>query len=254
VTLLPRDDAFPIIKQLYIRYATPRTLLLHRAPEMWEATSLRPREEGQPLYIAVYRDAAGEPQGYLVYQTFDQPGEAPGPEQLLEVKDFVYLTLEAYQGLWEYIRRHDLVGQVSMRGCVAEDDPAPDLLLEPRMLNRWTGDGVWMRLVDVEHALAQRPIRAAGQLTLSIPTDDMCPWNAGTFVVESDGQSVDVQRKDRPADIVLPAASLASLISGFHSATHLAHVGQLEATGPEALETADRLFRTSFRPHCANDF
>src|SRR6185369_3145991 len=106
------------------------------------------------------------------------------------------LDMDAYRGMWEFIRRHDLVGRVEMRGAVPEDDPAPDLLLEPRMLNRRTSDGIWLRVVDLEAALPKRPYGARGELTLRLEGDDVCPWNNGTYLMETDGQTTDVRRID----------------------------------------------------------
>ena len=60
-----------------------------------------------------------------------------------------------------------------MRGCVGEDDPAPDLLLEPRMLNRRTGDAIWIRVVDVEKALPQRPYGDRGEIVFAVEGDDV---------------------------------------------------------------------------------
>ncbi len=253
VTLMPAGDAFPTIKRLYIEYATPRNLHLLRATAMWQIGILRPEPKEQVVRVAVYRDAAGEPRGYMVYTQKEERREEPGPGHMLEVRDFIALDMEAYRGLWEYIRRHDLAGKVVMWGCIGEDDPAPHLLMEPRMLNRRTTDGVWLRVVDVEKALARRPYSDRGELTIQVH-DTMCDWNTGTYLLETDGPSAQARRVDREPDLVLPPRTLASLISGHDRATDLHRWGLLEARDERALETADRLFATAYRPHCPNGF
>ena len=137
---------------------------------------------------------------------------------------------------------------------LAEDDPAPELLLEPRMLNRRTFDGIWMRVVDVEKALADRPYGARGELTIHVAADQMCPWNDGTYLLETDGPSASVRRVDREPDLTLSVNELATLISGYRGASHLARAGRVEARDQQVLRTADAIFRTERAPHCPNDF
>lgn len=255
VGLVPKDDAYAIIKQIYIRYATPRNLHIHRAAVLWDANTFRPREKDHPVYVAVYRNADGEPEGHVVYATYeDRSIGNPGPSQVLEVKDFVYLTQDAWIGLWEYIRSHDLVGRIEMGGIIGEDDPAPLLLLEPRSLKKRVSDGIWMRIVDVEKALPQRPYGDRGELTFRIEGDPMCTWNEGTYLFETDGPTTEVRRTDRSPDLTLPPRTLATLVSGHSSASTLQRAGLLEATDERALRTADRLFATEYRPNCPNDF
>ena len=254
-SLLSKEDGFPIIKRLWVEYATPRNLGIHRSTPLWEANTLRPAKKDAPVYIAVYRNADGEPRGYLIYDTRnDESLPQPGPSQLLAVRDFVALDIAAYRALWEYVRGHDLVARVTMKNALPEDDPAPELLIEPRMLKKVTSDAIWMRIVDVEQALAQRPYGDRGELTFALPPDEMCPWNGGSYLLETDGKTTEVRRTDRAPQLTMRVNSLATLLAGHRSATHLSRAGLIEAADQSSLATADRLFRTEFAPHCPNDF
>ncbi len=254
ITLMSAEDAFPIIKQLYIRWATPRNLAIHRSTALWQIDRLRPRKRGEPVHVAIFRDADAEPQGYVVYQAWEEEHFGPGPSHVLDVRDFVTLTMSAYRGLWEYLRAHDLAGTVRMRGCVGEDDAAPDLLLEPRYLNRRISDHIWMRVVDVQAGLPQRPYGARGELTFEVPADELCPWNSGAYLLETDGTTTELRRTTRTPDLVIPLNTLASLAAGYRPATHFARIGRLAAHDARALATADALFRTEYAPHCPNSF
>ena len=253
VTLTPVDDAFATIKQVYIQWATPRNLHIHRSVPLWQASTLHPRKKGEPIYVGIYRNSDGDARGYVVYETREEWTGQPGPAQILTVKDFIALDLDAYRALWEYIRRHDLVGRVEMRGCIGEDDPAMDLLLEPRMLRRHTSDGIWMRVVDVEAAIPQRPYGARGELTIALPADDMCSWNQGTFRMETDGTTTAVSRTDAKPDLTVTPNALASLLSGRRSATRLQRAGLIEAADG-VLDRADAIFRTVYPPNCPDGF
>jgi len=253
ITMMPKGDAWPIVKQLYIRHATPRNLFIHRAAPLWEVGTLRPRKKGEPVYIAVYRDDDGEPQGYIVYRTFEGELAGPGPSQTMQVTDFVALTMGAYRQLWSYICAHDLVGKVEMGGVIGEDDPAPDLLLEPRILNKTSWDGIWMRVIDAERGLPQRPYAARGELTFEIPADDMCPWNTGTWLLETDGETTEVRRTGHAAQLTIPIATLAPLVSGHRPATHYLRMGRMDGDS-EAAAIADRIFQAKYPPLCPNSF
>jgi predicted acetyltransferase len=253
VTMEPTEDAFPTIKQIYIEAATPRNLHIHRSRPLWQIDVLKPPAKGAKVYTAIYRDAAGSPRGYVVYSTHEDHRPEPGPNHVLTVSDFVWLDLPAFRALWEYLRRHDLAGTIEMKD-VAPDDPAPDLLLEPRMLNRRTSDAIWMRVVDVERGLGRRPYGDSGQLCFAIDGDDMCAWNNDTFLLETDGKESDICRADREPQLVMRPNALASLVSGYRSASRLAAAGLMDVREPRALRTADALFRTEHAPYCPNDF
>ncbi len=137
---------------------------------------------------------------------------------------------------------------------VAEDDLAPQLLLEPRELQRHTSDGIWLRVVDVERALAQRRYGEAGELTIEIAADRDCDWNLGRWQLQTEGENATVSRSTRSADLVMPIHALAPLLPGHRSATELARAGLLKARDAAALARADRLFATSHRPWCCNGF
>lgn len=247
------EEALPTVKQVYIQWATPRNLCLHRSTALWRAGTLRPRKKDAPVYSALYRNATGEARGHVVYATEEQPSNEPGPDQVLTVQDFIALDVEAERGLWDYLRRHDLVRRVEMRG-MPEDSPIPALLLEPRMLNTRVGDAIWMRVVDAERALAARPYGARGELTITVEGDAMCPWNNGTYLLETDGPTAHVRRLEREPDITVSPNVLASLLAGHRSATYFSRAGLLEARDATALRTADALFRTEYAPHCPNGF
>ncbi len=252
VSIETPEEAYPTIKQLYIETATPRNLWIHRSRALWQADTLREQDKTRPTHVAVYRNPDGEPRGYIVYNVGQKERPEPGPNHVMTVNDFVWRDLDAYRGLWEFIRKHDLVGEVNM--VVPDDDPAPDLLLEPRMLRKRVSDGIWMRVTDIEKALAARPYGERGELVIELPSDDMCPWNVGRWQIETDGQTPFVTRTDRAADLTVSPNGLATLLAGCRTATHLARAGRISGRDAETLLRADRMFRTEYYPHGPNNF
>jgi predicted acetyltransferase len=253
IDLLEKNDAFPILKQNYIEWATDKNLVIHRSSILWQIGTLHANVKDHPVYCAVYRNKDGEVRGHAVYQTSEGQFNDTGPGQVMAVNDFIWRDAEAHRGLWDYLRSHDLVRRIDFNG-IEEDDPAPELLLEPRMINRRTSDGIWMRIVDVESALSQRPYGTRGELTIAVEGDDVCPWNNGTWLLETDGPSASVRKIDRQPDITVSPNVLASLMAGHRPATHFARADRLRARDAAALKAADAIFKTEYAPYCPNGF
>ena len=170
------------------------------------------------------------------------------------ISDFVWLDMDAYHGLWTYFRSHDLARELKFY-YVPDDDPAPHVLLEPRMLNKKQSDGLWLRVVDAPQALKERGYTQAGAVTITVEGDDLCPWNNGSWTVNAEGNgSGGTVEPAHSAGLTMSANTLASLISGFSSASFLARIGHITCDDPAMLLEADRLFSTVYRPHCSLEF
>lgn len=253
VELMSREEARPFQERIHAEWVAPRNLVVQRSKEWWDQLF---RERGDRMrYHAIYRNGAGEARGYLVYDTAEDLGEwgmtVTGPDQSMNLLGFYPLDLEAHRAMWSYIRAHDLVKRVRWQR-VPEDDVTPDLLLEPRELHRGTGDAMWMRITDVEAVLPQRPYGDEGTITLAV-RDELLPWNDGVYRLETEGDTSKVTRTSGPADLSMRVAALATLVSGYRSATHLQRAGLVEGDA-EALRRADRLFATDYRPHMPEGF
>ena len=150
------EEGRPIAERVLAQYVAPRNLMIERGKAGWDRIFEPDEPSWKPHQMVIYRDAVGEPCGYLTFRNREQENDDPGPNQYVKVGAFVALDTDAYRGLWNFLAGHDLVREIEMEG-VPEDDPAPLLLLEPRSLRRRTGDGIWMRVADVERALGQQP-------------------------------------------------------------------------------------------------
>jgi predicted acetyltransferase len=240
-----------IAEELHPRFVEPRNLTIERSAEFWKRL-FEPRPPWPPpQHMGVYRNAAGEARGYVLFNVREQEDWEPGPTQYVTVRDFVWLDIDAYRGLWEFLAAHDLFREIDMER-VPEDDPAMLLLLEPRTLHRRTGDAIWLRVADAELALRQRPYGAAGTLALRV-VDEHFDWNDATFRIEA-GEASEVSRVGGEGALTVPVARLAQLLSGYASASELARAGLIEVTDPSMLATADAMFATAYRPYCQDGF
>ena len=239
------------VEPVYEAFASPRPGYLKRDDLLWQHETFFYGPEA-PLAVAYEED--GEIQGYLIYLAESRRSETVefGGNVQVWVQDFIWRTPSAYRALWGYLRRIDLARQITI-GRPPIDDPAPHLLLEPRMLNAISWDGLLARIVDVDRAMAQRPYAGEGRLTFEI-TDDMAPWNSGRWEMETDGRSTRVRRTEGAPELSMPAAALGPLLFGHASASQSARMGLLSVHESEALPRWDALLRTDFPPGCGNGF
>jgi predicted acetyltransferase len=88
-----------------------------------------------------------------------------------------------------------------------------------------------------------------GRLVIDL-RDDFCPWNAGRYVLESDGTTASCRPSTAEPDVVLPAASLATMYFGGTRASALARAARAEECRPGALRIADAMFAAERAPWC----
>ena len=246
------EDCFDNLKQLYIDHVSNRTCYLHRSRALWQMQVLNEVEINGPTHVALATNELGEHVGYLVYSVRSGKLAHPTRSQELRVRELVWLTQDAYRSLWRFIASHDLVGAVVWDRAPV-DDPAPELFTEPRLLDIKDNEGCWFRVVDIAAALEGRGYAGEGSLVISIPEDDLTPWNSGTWQVDVEAGNAQVSSTSRTPDITGSIKSLTSLYTGFRSASQLAAWGLLEGEA-SAISAADALFATPHSPHCPDNF
>jgi predicted acetyltransferase len=170
----------------------------------------------------------------------------------IHIRDLAWLTPSAYQAIWSYFSRIRLA-ELILWDMVPPDDPLPHLLLEPRMLNLASGDGLLARIVDLDKAMIQRPYCSEGELIFEI-YDDLCPWNANRWRLETSGAQSAIQVTTKDPEVAMPISTLAMLLFGQISASQAARMGRLEVNKKTALVKWDALLRTKYRPFCADFF
>ncbi|MEW2140011.1 GNAT family N-acetyltransferase [Streptomyces sp. NPDC005409] len=212
-----------------------------------ETVSYRPYTE---KFHAVYRTAAGEVAGLVLYSADDHWTDAKIPQNTVQVRDLLALTPQAQRALWQFLCSIDWVTKVRT-GYRAPDDLVPHLLPDPRAARVVTAaDFLWVRVLDVVRALSARTYEVPGVLVLEV-TDPAGPA-AGRYRL--DAGSGACARTQEPADLRLDASALGSLYLGDASAVRLAELGRVTQERPGAVALADAVFRTARRPWCPDVF
>ena len=148
--------------------------------------------------------------------------------------------------LWRYCFGIDLMTEIHGFNRPV-DDALPWRLNDARRLNRTTTDHLWLRLIDVNAALTTRHYDCAGVLTLRV-SDDFCTWNDGVYTLEADQSGAVCTSSGGKPDLHLSVADLAAVYLGGTSFSSLAAAGRVRSSSRDALQLADRMFRTDRAP------
>ena len=248
VRQLPRDTAIPLIAARYGPVAARRPGWLDRDELAW---NLRLLDIEERRYGSSALRFAVHPEGYAVFRT-RRGWDDRGPDGRIQVEEIVAGTPTAAAALWRYLLDYDLVGAV--RAEVALDDPITRMLVDPRQAVARFSDSLWIRLVDVDRALALRGYAAPIDVVLEL-TDTFCPWNAGRLRLAAPVDApATVRRTTDPADLALDVADLGAVFLGGPTLAQLADAGRVRERTPGALVPASRAFAGDRPPFCPEIF
>jgi predicted acetyltransferase len=248
VRIVPLDEALDPCMHVYetVRPTVPG--FTSREADMWRTFRLADPEEwrrgASPKYAAIV-ELDGAPAAYALYR-IKQSWQQGFSQSELRLVETLAVGPAAERELWRFLFGIDLIARVGGRL-----DPASPLFLmvvDPRSLHLRVTEGLWLRLVDVEAALAGRSYANDDQVVLEL-RDEFCPWNAGRWRVGGE-----VGRTDGDAELELDVADLASAYLGAFSFTRLAAADRVRELKDGALARADALFRTARPPYCPEDF
>jgi predicted acetyltransferase len=219
-----------------------------RSREWWETYRLADPEHwrrgNSPKYVAVI-ELDGKPEAYAIYR-IKQEWDGGVSNSQVKLMESLATSPLAERELWRFVFGIDLMARIQGR-----HDPGSPLFLmvvDPRSLNLRISEGLWLRLVDVEAALAGRSYVTDDEVVVEV-RDDFCPWNSGRWRIGGD-----VARTDDDAELELDVADLASAYLGAFSFSRLAAAERVRELNDGAVARADALFRTERLPYCPEDF
>jgi predicted acetyltransferase len=241
-------DAVEPCMRIYDEVRTRIPGFTARNREWWETYRLADPEQwrqgNSPKYVALV-ELEGEPEAYAIYRIKQdwQQGVSHSRVRLVET---LATSPTAERELWRFVFGIDLIARVDGR-----HDPGSPLFLmvvDPRSLNLRVSEGLWLRLVDVEGALAGRSYASDDEVVVEV-RDEFCPWNVGRWRIGGG-----VVRTDDDAELELDVADLASAYLGAFSFSSLAAAERVRELSDGAVARADALFRTDRPPYCPEDF
>ncbi|WP_424186188.1 GNAT family N-acetyltransferase [Actinokineospora sp. G85] len=239
VRFIERDEAVAVLPDLYARVGRSRPGSLARPAQWWPVAIERPSDD---LRFIIHAGPDGD-DGFAVFSTVDE--SANGPR--LDALNLIGADDNAVAGLWRFLLSIDLAAEVSV-WARPPDELVRALFTDPRAVTDETlNDDLWLRVVDVPRALAERTWAAPVVIKVN---DPLLPDNTGVYSVSESG----VRRGPAEPDVEVDADVLARLYLGTWSATALSAVGRLRARSPEAAARADRAFRLPRPAWCGTYF
>jgi predicted acetyltransferase len=203
-----------------------------------------------PQYRVVY-EVEGKPAGFALYR-IKMDWDASGPIGELSVDMLIAASADAYAALWRYVIEVDLIARVTAEGRPI-DEPLRFLLADSRQPKTRVDDGIWLRLVDVQGALAGRRYAVDGRLVLHI-RDAFCPWNDGHYELNGGPTNAACERCTDDPDLELNADDLAAVYLGGNRFRTLQEAGRIQELHRGAVALADALFATDRTPWCPSHF
>ncbi|WP_437876908.1 GNAT family N-acetyltransferase [Sorangium sp. So ce513] len=251
--LLGADEALEAFAPVWDRALPLTPGMLARSKAWWQVRRLHDdelvRQGGGPLQRVVI-EVDGRPEAYALYCVHHRWDASNIPVGSVRVIEAIGATPLGTRLVWRYLFDIDLAQRIEA-SLLPPDHPLGLLVAEPRRLRLTAGDALWVRIVDVEAALAARAYGSGEPLTLEI-TDRLCPWNAGRFRLH--GGERRASRTEQAPDLRLDITALGSAYLGGVSFQRLADAGQVEALSDDAIARADRLFRAARAPWCPEIF
>jgi predicted acetyltransferase len=249
VRIVDVDEAARVFPPLYDQACAQRPGLFSRTPAWWETRRLVPSpwaSPPSPKRLALL-ELDGAPAGYAMY-TVNQDWDHGSSAGKVVVIEAVTPTPEATRELWRWLLDFDWTSKFEA-SLLPLDHPLFLLLAEPRRMQFEVGDGIWLRLIDVEAALAARSYEGDTQVVAEI-TDAFLPENAGRWRLGARG----AERTNASAELVLDVTGLASVYLGGFSFADLVAASRAAELAPGAVVRADALFRTAVQPWCMEIF
>lgn len=207
------------------------------------------RGGGKQLGV-LHRNAAGEPDGYLLYEM--KEGASWVNDDVVTIRELQGDSVTTELALFQFATKIPLQRNIRWpEGPV--DFPARHVMADPRQLHVVDQhDLVWLRPLNVVELLASRTYSADGEFVVSIDDeifeDQRGPWRI-TIV---DGVA-EVALSDEPAGITLTPQQVGMVLLGDHRLQELVHAGTV--TGHAAvLRRLDQALLTERRPYNLSKF
>ncbi len=253
VRLIETDEARRLLPPVLERFRQlqPGTVTPTDAMWAWFFADPADRRPGYSEARYAVHEEGGAAGGYAVYRLRAEWGPG-GPRSNLQVSHLVACTPAAYGALWRHCLEVDLVETVTA-GSRPATEALSLMLADERAIQARLDDGLWLRLVNVDAALAARTYAVEGSLSFEVE-DPFCPWNQGGHTLEGGPRGSRCAPSFGEPDIALGAADLATAYLGAVTFHDLAWAGRAEERSPGALARADAMFRVTPPAWCQTHF
>jgi predicted acetyltransferase len=228
--------------------------MIARDDRLWKYALVDFEEDrdGTGRLRALVQDGSHGPEGYALFAVRKQRTADDLPDDVVELRELVAHTTAAAAALWEHLLGLSLSRTVRWPAA-PEDEPLVHMLTDPRAVTARLDDALYLRLVDLPRALAQRTYAAPVDVVLEVE-DAVCPWNAGRWRLAGDAGGATCEPTADAADLALGAREAGAAYLGGTTLAVLGAAGRVEERTAGALAAASHALGAVRAPWCFEDF
>ena len=204
-------------RNLHAQFAAVTHGCLFRNALAWEEYW---RWDEDDTVVAIYYDINERPCGYMVYLI---------KNDIMYIKEMIYLNREAHAGLWEFIRAHDsMIDEV--RGSSYSSETIA-FELEDGDIRETIRPYIMGRIVDIEQFFQKYrcdPMADNAVITFEVQ-DAFLAWNNRAITIRFNRGQCLLADTAVHNKVKLSIATLTTLLLGYKTATKLFRMGRIEA-------------------------
>jgi predicted acetyltransferase len=240
IRFVDSGEARSALPPVYDRVRSTRPGMLSRSDAWWRWRTLydpsKWRDGASAKRFAVHTGGDGI-DGYVIFRQKERWDEFP--EGRIDVVELLAASNEAHDALWRFVTNIDLFPKVRYWNQPV-DDELRWRVREPRRVQRKVSDSLWLRILDVERALAARAYPVPGTLRVGV-RDRLFPDLDGTYELAVDAAGASCRRTGGEADLYLDIDVLGAVYLGGRHLWSLHRAGRVHGT-LATLRRADALF------------
>jgi len=213
------------IKETYERFAYQTHGAMIRSELAWSEYW---RWESDDLMAAIYYNAEGKPDGYVIYWMADE---------VFHIKDIIFINEEARSGLWNFISAHfSMISKVI--GDIHTDEPLA-FLLEDADIKESISPYFMARIVDFEQFIEKYPFKpdTVDREWLFRMEDPLLSWNQGVFklYISAIGKGKATRMTSEQTDDKIDIQTMTTMLLGYKRPEYLHKIGRIVCR-PETLD------------------
>jgi predicted acetyltransferase len=252
-----REDFLEVAPGLHESMRPERPGTMVRDKDVWEFAVFDKefaRRGASEIRYVLHYDEAGDADGFATYRFKDSFDAEPEGEVLL--KEVWAEDPAAHASLWRYLLDLDLARTFRLWSAPL-DEPLRHLVTDARAVVTSVTDNLYLRVVDVEAALAARQYAAAVDLVIEID-DPILPANNGRYRIVTDGSpdgsTAQVTRVTSPPDISMGILELGTIYLGGVQLSSLHRARRVTEHTTGAVAAASTAFGWHRAPWCPDMF
>lgn len=252
-----REEFLKVAPGLHTAMRPLRPGTMVRDKDVWEFAVFDlefARNGASEIRYVLHYDEAGDADGFATYRFQEKFDEEPEGE--IKIKEVWAEDPAAYAGLWRYLLDLDLARTFRLWSAPV-DEPLRHLVADARALVTSITDSLYVRVVDVEAALAARTYSAGVDLVIEID-DPILAANTGCYRIVTDGgpegSAAEITRVDTGADISMGILELGTIFLGGVALTDLHRVRRVTEHTTGAVAAASTAFGWHRAPWCPDMF